>query len=175
MVLSQLPDKANFPSGLKATEDTAPAWPEKDLITFPVATSQSLRVLSLLPDKANFPSALKATEETGPAWLLEEGAVFFLRSAGFVVFFTPCFTTAPFAFFTGTLLLTETSFVFWTIGEDKVLTGAALQLLRSCAVLWQLLHFGNLAMMPFGCFSPWQSTQFGISLCCSLWQNAQVF
>jgi hypothetical protein len=149
MVLSQLPDKTNFPSGLKATEETAPAWPEKDLIALPVATSQSLRVLSLLPDKANFPSVLKAMEETGPAWLLEEGVDFVLLLAGFVVFFSLLFTTvpfvfftcvllvtlSPFVFFTGALLLTDVLFAFWTIGEEEVLTEAALQLLRSCAVL----------------------------------------
>src|SRR5512135_2187471 len=61
------------------------------------------------------------------------------------------------------------AFAGFAPGSDEVV-----QLLRSWAILWQSPHFGNLAMMLLGCFSPWHNLQSGTILCLSWWQNAQV-
>ena len=64
-VLSQPPESAVWPSGENATELTSSVCPAKLRISFPVATSQSLRVLSL-PDSAVRPSGENATAMMEP-------------------------------------------------------------------------------------------------------------
>ncbi len=58
-------------------------------------------------------------------------------------------------------------FFFFTFGASAAGAGADFQLLRSCAILWQSPHLGNLAIILSGCFSPWQSWHFGTILCFS--------
>src|SRR5438128_103904 len=69
MVLSPLPEASILPSGLKATDQTSPAWPfrvtEKAL---GFATFHSLMVPSALPEASVSPSRLKATDQTPLAW-----------------------------------------------------------------------------------------------------------
>jgi hypothetical protein len=82
-VLSLLLEAMIFPSGLKATEITAPLWPLRGSPTWaPEEASQSLTVLSLLLEAMIFPSGLKVTEVTplmwpsrgSPTWAPEEAS-----------------------------------------------------------------------------------------------------
>src|SRR6516162_7705890 len=62
--LSTFPEKTDnpaaeasrFPSGLHATLETQPSWPERDPSDFPLSASQSFTVLSSLPEANRFPS-----------------------------------------------------------------------------------------------------------------------
>ena len=63
-VLSLLPESPTRPSGEKATELTAPVWPEKLLSSRPDAMSHSLNVLSRLPENTAQPLGEKATDST---------------------------------------------------------------------------------------------------------------
>ena len=64
--LSSEPVATVRPSGLKATDHTAPSWPRRTPISLPVATSHSRTVLSCEPVASVRPSGLKAADDTTP-------------------------------------------------------------------------------------------------------------
>src|SRR5262249_21634068 len=63
-VLSPLPERAQRPSGLNATDLTSPVCPLKVRRHWALATSHSRTVSSTLPERAQRPSGPHATEIT---------------------------------------------------------------------------------------------------------------